>query len=66
MDISRCTKLFFIRYLILFFIYLIYRFFPCYHSFDALKNIPADFGRVGEEKMTEAIAFATESLNSTD
>ena len=40
----------------------IYRFFPCYHSFDALKNIPNNFGRVGEEKVTEAIAFATESM----
>ena len=45
-----------------FFIYSIYRLFSRYHSFDALKNIPDNFGRVGEEKVTETITFATESM----
>ena len=37
---------------------LIYRFFSCYQSLDALEDIPTNFGGVGKEEMPEAVTLA--------
>ena len=47
---------------IIMYITSINQFFSRYQSFDALKDVPKNFGRVGEEEMAETIAFAWEAM----